>query len=70
MLHSPTMTELAYLKPIKTERLLIQVMEALSGDDSFISLEGFSMENGFQYLSLLSAEFPVIKFIYVTLSTG
>jgi hypothetical protein len=37
------MTELAYLKPTKTERLLIQVMEALSGDDSFISLEGFSI---------------------------
>jgi hypothetical protein len=72
------MTELAYLKPRNTEWLLVQVMEALAGNETFISLEGFQIPQ--EVCSLPEAHFketdilrrnttsPILQFVVVPLN--
>ncbi len=72
------MTELTYLNPKDTELLVIQAMEALCGDDSYISLEGFHVPKAVTLLpeaSSIETEVlrrntiaPVLQFVVVPLN--
>lgn len=72
------MSEIAHLKPKKAAELVVQVMEALAGEDAWLSLEGFTVPAAVYTLpGVVTAETsilrrnttsPVLQFVVVPLT--